>query len=648
MGIEFFVNAAGIIEPGGGISSKNQQGFITEESQFRSKKGALTEDLIASLFGKKGENAGELQNTKANLWLKGFIKQHFVDFQKTFPDTQLDDNDKLNVGRFISDYNGPPGLEHIHILSVVAPNFCTDPTRSNGFKAGVVKYNILQNDKIESSIRKSYQNIFDKVLSALNSSSEEVKLHLYDIGTGVFSPKDEFCYQYQGVKYTKQAGYNNFVKQIINEVAEEKLGSFSEEEKLSKLTICSSSIGQDLKKKYGCKIQEATRIDENTFKTKASEEIIEGSKRINIDPFEEERKRKDDDFKILIEQEKLEYESLKKSTEKDLEENLGRYLKSERPYIGWGITIEEDKEGNFHITNIVENGPAAELGLKAGDKIEVKDSNILLEDLIHSFRTGNIEDKVTKIGKNDKIAELQTEYQAKPKKIFQRINGELTLTNPNNKREDLDLDDENKSKKGRWSTRTPDQIERIKSDGWMEDSDLKIFSKALGIGFNIILEEQNSDKYLILRPDDNIYCNNINLYMEKGEEGNHFDYLKGGKISPSDPNYFNFQQENIVKVPGDGNCGFHAILMGLYSLSNEDKTIINKLEGFQDLQLTLNNPKNKTLQELLPEQQNMKNVQILRNYLYREVVKLSADTPGKTPADPTYCRLLSKDALAQK
>lgn len=645
MGIEFFVNAAGILEPGGGISSKNQQGFITKESQFRSKKGALTEDLIASLFGKKAENAEELKNTEADVWLRGFINQHFVDFQKIFLNTELDDNDKLNVGEFISDYNGPPGLEHIHILSVVAPNFCTDCKRSNGFKAGVVKYNISQNDKIESSIRKSYQNIFDKVLSALNSSSEEVKLHLYDIGTGVFSPKDKFSYEYQGVQYIGNEGYNNFVKKVINEVAEEKLGSFSEKEKLSKLTICSSSIGQDLGKKYRCKIEEATHIDENTFKTKASKEIIEDSKKRNIDPFKEERKRKDNDFKILIEQEELEYKLLKKSTEEDLEENLRLYLKSERPYIGWGITIEKDKEGNFHITNIVENGPAAELGLKAGDKIEVKDPNILLEDLIHSFRTGNIADKVTKIAENDKIAELQTEYQTKPKKIFQRINGELTLTNPNNKRrrEDLDLDDESKSKKGRWSTRTPDQIERIKSDAWMEDSDLKIFSKALGIGFNIILEEQNSGKYLILRPDDNIYDKNINLYMEKGEEGNHFDYLKGGKISPSDPNYFNFQKKDIVKVPGDGNCGFYAILRGLYSLSNEDKTRINKLEGFQDLQLTLNNPENKTL----TTQQNMDNVQILRNYLYHEVVKLSADTPGKTPADPTYCRLLSKDALAQ-
>jgi uncharacterized protein (TIGR02452 family) len=270
----FVVNAGGFAEPGGGVVEKIG-GRVDRRCMFKNmEKGdhGLTESIICALFGNIPGQAQYIHDNhpeKAKRWLEGFIDANFKAARKAFgkkTDDQLynlSDEEKVQkVGDFFFDKEGPS--DGVTILTVAAPNFAMkEDGQSDAFKAGQVEYKTSYNEDIAKSIRKSYENIF---YHFTENAEEGGKLYLYDIGTSIFSPKNEFSYKYKEQQYKGRGGYRKFVQEIEKEV----FLKYKDTIKKKGLVVCSDCLFQLDDELKGGLIEGGKEIDHDSFATTAT------------------------------------------------------------------------------------------------------------------------------------------------------------------------------------------------------------------------------------------------------------------------------------------------------------------------------------------------------------------------------------------
>lgn len=276
----FVVNAGGFAEPGGGVVEK-KDGKVDREVSFKNKEreNGLTEGIISSLFGALPSEAGYIpdNNPGAIEWLKGFINDDFAAARKAFKKRtddelyNLTDEEKVKeVGDFFFAKEGPS--DGVTILTVAAPNFAMQKDKqSQAFKAGQVEYKTSYNNYIAESIEKSYRNIFDHFTE---NAKKGDKLYLYDIGTDIFSPNDQFNYKYKEQQYEGKEGYKEFVQKIEKEVFLEYRDRINKKD----LVVCSKCLSKlNTSEKGGAKIEGHKKIFFNSFTTIAK--IAGGAKK---------------------------------------------------------------------------------------------------------------------------------------------------------------------------------------------------------------------------------------------------------------------------------------------------------------------------------------------------------------------------------
>ena len=328
----------------------------------------------------------------------------------------------------------------------------------------------------------------------------------------------------------------------------------------------------------------------------------------------------------LIAKQEEAYKAVKKDPTK-----LEEYLNPES-YVGWGAKIKRSREGVYEITNVAEGGFAAAIDLKVGQKIIInteelkKDGDVdLMITLAYNLRKGDLTG-VTSIGdyniseqsNRNKISNLYKENQ----RIFNKKDSCYELDgfeSPVKIEQLVEVKRAEIEGKPRSDGRTSKQIENIKGGEWMVDSDLNYFSKVFDVRFSIILNDDilNDERF-------NLHFGNgkspdIKLKMDseagkKADSGIHYNYIT--------------KDEETKEVPGDGSCGFHAILAGLYELDNGKKAQIKKIQiDSKELNLGL------SLCDVNEHNiEHMNNVKLLRNFLYKEIIK---EKPSPSPSTST-------------
>jgi hypothetical protein len=329
------------------------------------------------------------------------------------------------------------------------------------------------------------------------------------------------------------------------------------------------------------------------------------------------------------------YEKLKQdpANKSDLELFLNpKDSKGKEVFAGWGGRLSHEDNNIFNINHVIDGGFAAAIGLKKGDKIEIDlnhndfrgtdriqfTGKILEAALINKLRAGNL-DGINKIGvydlNNGANRRILEEYYKNDIRMFEdnqlrtdqeEVESKLDPVSQalvEKRRQDM-------TGEARADGRRPEDIEAIKSNGWMIDPDLKIFSKALGVRFSISLIMQHTQQTIYLPFGDDEELPEIKLRMTApdagaiaADRGFHYEYIKRDGI--------------LQQIPGDGSCGFHAILAGLYDLDNNKKSQIQKIQISNEklnLDLSLNDVD-------IDNIAHMKNVQLLRKLLYTEITK---------------------------
>ncbi len=332
------------------------------------------------------------------------------------------------------------------------------------------------------------------------------------------------------------------------------------------------------------------------------------------------------------------YETLKEDPAN--EDNLNLFLNprtqdGKKVFAGWGGSLSHKEDNIFNINHVIDGGFAAAIGLKKGDKIEIDlnhndftkdgkqfEGEMLEAALINKLRAGKL-GGIKKIGtinlqKDDVETQLTSLYHER-KKLFinEGLQGdEVQKDNKINKFLQNHLNEKSKEIEGkpRSDGRTLDQIEDIKQGEWMVDSDLKYFSKVFDVRFSINFGDVN------LNFGDGEELPQIKLRMTSpdagaiADSGFHYEYIK--------------IDGTVQQIPGDGSCGFHAILAGLYELDNGKKAQIQEIQiGSEKLDLRL------SLGDVNVDNiKHMNNVKLLRNFLHEEITK---EKPSPSPSPST-------------
>lgn len=335
------------------------------------------------------------------------------------------------------------------------------------------------------------------------------------------------------------------------------------------------------------------------------------------------------------------YETLKRDPEN--KGNLKLFLNPEKEdgtkvFVGWGGRLSHERDNIFNINHVIDGGFADKIGLKKGDKIEIDlnhedfkkngkqfEGEMLEAALINKLRAGNLEG-INKIGvydlNNGANRRILEEYYKNDIRMFEdnklrtdqeKVESKLDPVSQalvEKRRQDM-------TGEARADGRSAEEIEKIKQNAWMVDSDLYIFSNALGVRFSIPLSITDSEEKIYLSFGDDETLPEIKLKMTspnagvKADGGFHYEYIK--------------QNGETQKIPGDGSCGFHAILAGLYDLDSDKKAQINNTK--LDLNLSLDDVK-------IDNEKHMENVKLLRDFLHQEITTNPATSPSY-PFSPT-------------